>query len=71
MRTNTHYNNSLQLCYKRYITLALMYQKDLQTGAESTKTILLHTKGDISDISEKLEFTEVDRYLTNIQLSIG
>ena len=39
---------------KGYITLALMYQKDLQTKAETTQTILLRTKGDISDIPEKI-----------------
>ena len=39
---------------KCYITLALMYQKDLQTRDETTKTIFLRTKGDISDIPEKI-----------------
>ena len=39
---------------KGYITLALMYQKDLQTRAETTQTIYLRTKGDISDIPENI-----------------
>ena len=39
---------------KGYITLALMYQKDLQTKTKTTQTILLRTKGDISDIPEKI-----------------
>ena len=39
---------------KGYITLALMYQKDLQTRTEITQTIFLRTKGDISDIPKKI-----------------
>ncbi|XP_065901069.1 protein NLRC3-like isoform X2 [Dysidea avara] len=38
---------------KGYITLTLMYQKDLQTRAETTQTIFLRTKGDISAIPKK------------------
>ena len=39
---------------KVYITLALMYQKDLQTREETVQTIFLRAKGDISDIPETL-----------------
>jgi len=35
---------------KVYITLALMYQKNLQTKEDTTQTTFLRTKGDISDI---------------------
>ena len=40
---------------KGYITLALMYQKNLQTREETTQTIFLRTKGDISNIPEKID----------------
>ncbi|XP_065900412.1 protein NLRC3-like isoform X2 [Dysidea avara] len=47
---------------KSYTTLALMYQKDLQTSEETTQTIFLRTKGDISDIPKKAnsqQFTDI------------
>ena len=37
-----------------YTTLALMYQKVIQTRAETVQTIYLRTKGDITDIPEKI-----------------
>ncbi|XP_065890344.1 protein NLRC3-like isoform X2 [Dysidea avara] len=39
---------------RSYITLALMYQKDLQTREETAQTIFLRTRGDISDIPKKI-----------------
>ena len=39
---------------KDYITLALMYQKNLQTREETTQTIFLRAKGDISDIPKNI-----------------
>ena len=39
---------------KSFITLALMHQRDLQTRKETTQTIFLRTKGDISDIPKKI-----------------
>ena len=40
---------------KSYVTLALMYQKDLQTREKTVQTIFLRTKGDISDIPTKVK----------------
>ena len=37
-----------------YITLALMYQKNIQTRSEATQSIYLRTKGHISEIPEKM-----------------
>ena len=39
---------------KSYVTLALIYQKDLQSDRETVKAIYLRTKGDISDIPKML-----------------
>jgi len=39
---------------KSYVTLALMFQKDLQTKAETTEMIYLRTKGDISGVPKKV-----------------
>ncbi|XP_065902119.1 protein NLRC3-like isoform X2 [Dysidea avara] len=39
---------------KSYITLALMYQKDIQTKKKMTEIIYLRTKGKISSIPEKI-----------------
>ena len=53
---------------KGYITLALMYQKDLQTRAETTQTIYLRTKGDISDIPENInsqKLTEITQIFSS------
>ncbi|XP_065903721.1 uncharacterized protein [Dysidea avara] len=49
---------------KSYITLALMYQKDLQTSEDTTRTIFLRTKGDISNIPKKVnsqQFTDISQ----------
>ncbi|XP_065901203.1 protein NLRC5-like [Dysidea avara] len=58
---------------KGYITLALMYQKDLQTRTETTETIFLRTKGDISDIPKKLnsqKLTEITQIFSSQSGSI-
>ena len=47
---------------KSYITLALVYQKELQTTQETTATIYLRTKGDIDKIPQTINV----RKLTDI-----
>jgi len=42
-----------------YITLALMYQKGLQTSTETAETIFLRTKGDACEIPKKLSFQKL------------
>ena len=44
---------------KSYITLALMYQKALQTRSETAETILLRTKADVCEIPKKLDFEKL------------
>ena len=39
---------------KSFVTLALMHQRDLQTRADTTQTIFLRAKGDISDIPKNI-----------------
>ena len=58
---------------KGYITLALMYQRDLQTKSETAQTIFLRTKGDISDISEKInsqKLTDITQIFSSLSGSI-
>ena len=40
---------------KSFVTLALMHQRDLQTRADTTQTIFLRAKGDISDIPKNID----------------
>jgi len=51
-----------------YITLAMMYQKNLQTNAETSQTIFLRTKSCISEIPQKLihqKFTDIAQIFTS------
>ena len=47
---------------KSYVTLALVYQKELQTARETTTTIYLRTRGDIDKIPQTIDV----RKLTDI-----
>ena len=46
---------------KSYITLALMYHKEIQTREQTTKTIFLCTKGNISDIPDNKKLTDISQ----------
>ena len=44
---------------KSYVTLAIVYQKELQTAQETTATIYLRTKGDIDKIPQTIDATKL------------
>ena len=50
---------------KSYVTLALMYQKDLQSRAETAETIYLRTKGDISEIPQSQKLTDITKIFSS------
>ena len=55
---------------KSYITLALMYQQDIQTRAVTTETIFLRTKGDISAIPGFQKLTDLTQIFSSHSDSI-
>ena len=44
---------------KSYVTLALVYQRELQTAQKTTATIYLRTKGDIDKIPQTIDATKL------------
>ena len=48
-----------------YITLALMYQKDLQTRAETAEAIYLRAKGEISDLPKSQKLTDISQIFSS------
>ena len=62
MRLNKHVEESdpwPPIKTKSYVTLALAYQKELQTTQETTATIYLRTKGDIDKIPQTIDATKL------------